>query len=78
MVQQEINLEYLRELFFDDGNTAYHVNTDKNKKLNISVLPQPETNEPWNELMADREGFTNNYNEDISMNNKTIYEITDE
>ena len=28
--------------------------------------------------MADRESFTNNYNEDISMNNKTIYEITDE
>ena len=46
MVQQEINLEYLRELIVDEGNTAYHVNTDKNKKLNISVLPQPETNEP--------------------------------
>ena len=47
----------MREIIVDEGNTAYHVNTDKNKKLNISVLPQPETNEPWNELMADRESL---------------------
>ena len=60
MLQQEENISDEREIIVNEDNTDSHVNPGEGNQQNKSVLKQPETNEPENELMADRERFTNN------------------
>ena len=57
------------ELIFHEDNKYSNENPYEYNQQNISVLPQSETIEPENELMADVDICTNNNDEESSIIN---------